>query len=576
MKTAKKTELTILKGLDGKMDAGKLTALLGASGSGKTTLLDVLAGRKNIGKVEGTVLFAGQAVSKADVRHLTGYVEQFDTLVGELSVRDMLMYTAELKLPRSLGAAARAQRVRETIDALGLGVCEDTVIGGLLKRGISGGQAKRCNVALAMITQPQVIFLDEPTSGLDSHMANEVVASLAKLARDGRTIVATVHSPSSRAFAQFDDLLMLNDGALLFAGPIVSVQPYFEGLGFVRDDVALPEWIVDLSTEATGGPGHLATAFKASMAWTKYEAACADLTSRHAPKDGRRRSLAELGGVVGRPNSLQALWTLTRYRMATHYQSGEFLGPRIGDKIFCALIILTLYWDIGSKTTQSGQQTTAALFYFVAALCGYGAFPVGPAIIGDRPLFYREYADGCYTAVTYYLHKFLEEAVLATLTSCLFALLVWWACSLKGSFLVFVLCYYLTTMLAICLTSAISCAMSNAEAAGGLLATYVTTCMYFGGLYIVYDEIPPVWYEYSYTSFLRYAWGAFMNNHFEGDQTKIFMNSNGTAITILDFYGMEGDVMGNEWACLGFLFLLICIYSGFALAALGFVNHSAR
>jgi hypothetical protein len=67
-----------------------------------------------------------------------------------------------------------------------------------------------------------------------------------------------------------------------------------------------------------------------------------------------------------------------------------------------------------------------------------------------------------------------------------------------------------------------------------------------------------------------------MNNHFEGDQTKIFMNSNGTAITILDFYGMEGDVMGNEWACLGFLFLLICIYSGFALAALGFVNHSAR
>jgi hypothetical protein len=130
------------------------------------------------------------------------------------------------------------------------------------------------------------------------------------------------------------------------------------------------------------------------------------------------------------------------------------------------LIILTLYWDIGSKTTQSGQQTTAALFYFVAALCGYGvrangdsypppdgcclvracvtrfdaavwwmplsqAFPVGPAIIGDRPLFYREYADGCYTAVTYYLHKFLEEAVLATLTSCLFALLVWWACSLK-------------------------------------------------------------------------------------------------------------------------------------------------
>ena len=72
---------------------------------------------------------------------------------------------------------------------------------------------------------------------------------------------------------------------------------------------------------------------------------------------------------MGRPNSLQALWTLTRFRMATHYKSGEFMGPRIGDKLFAAVIILTLYWDIGAKETQAGQQTTAALFYFVAALC---------------------------------------------------------------------------------------------------------------------------------------------------------------------------------------------------------------
>ena len=272
-------------------------------------------------------------------------------------------------------------------------------------------------------------------------------------------------------------------------------------------------------------------------------------------------------------------------------------------------------------------------------LCGqgYGAFSAGPSLILDRPLFYREYADGCYNAVTYYLHKFLEEAVrrgapssplalpstraprgahraarsarliwqvLATITSCLFALLVWWACSLQGSLLVFLLAYYLTTMLAICLTYVIASVMPNPEASGAVTATYITTCMYFGGLYIVYDEIPTGWFWYSYTSFLRYAWGAFMNNHFSNATDLTFLDYSGAPITILDFYGMEGGtptaalrttrlsggsptalacrvredtgLMGSAWACLGMLALLICVYSGLALAALGFLNHSAR
>lgn len=92
---------------------------------------------------------------------------------------------------------------------LGLGVCEHTAIGNALKRGISGGQAKRVNIALAMITRPAIIFLDEPTSGLDSHMANEVSRTLQALAREGRTIVCTIHSPTAYAFSLFDALLML-------------------------------------------------------------------------------------------------------------------------------------------------------------------------------------------------------------------------------------------------------------------------------------------------------------------------------------------------------------------------------
>jgi len=95
------------------------------------------------------------------VRNLTGYVEQFDTLIGELTVAQMLRYTAELKLPPDTSEAAKEKRVNAVMEKLGLTTCMDTTIGNVLKRGISGGQAKRVNIALALITQPRVLFLDE-------------------------------------------------------------------------------------------------------------------------------------------------------------------------------------------------------------------------------------------------------------------------------------------------------------------------------------------------------------------------------------------------------------------------------
>ena len=89
-----------------------MTALMGPSGSGKTTLLDVLSGRKNSGVIAGTILYDGKRPNTRTRKQKTGYVEQFDTLVAELTVREMLMYAAELKLPQSLSTAEKAKRLR--------------------------------------------------------------------------------------------------------------------------------------------------------------------------------------------------------------------------------------------------------------------------------------------------------------------------------------------------------------------------------------------------------------------------------------------------------------------------------
>jgi len=247
--------IKLLSEISGVFPAGKMTALMGPSGSGKTTLLDVVSGRKNTGKVEGEVLFGGAKAPRGSLKDAIGYVEQFDTLIGELTVRDMLMYTAQLRLPVSMSSDEKMQRVQEVIDRLGLGRCAGTVIGSVLKRGISGGQAKRVNIALALISRPGMIFLDEPTSGLDSFMANEVATCLSDLAREGRTVVCTIHSPTAKAFSLFDELLMLNAGRAIYGGPTEGALAYLEsvvGLVCPSDDqfFSLPEWLVDITADA--------------------------------------------------------------------------------------------------------------------------------------------------------------------------------------------------------------------------------------------------------------------------------------------------------------------------------------
>ena len=190
------------------------------------------------------------------------------------------------------------------------------------------------------------------------------------------------------------------------------------------------------------------------------------------------------------PSQLSRLGTLLRYRMTTHYQSGAFLGPRIGDKCTFGLLILGLYWGIGDEESTQSIQSVASLLYFICALCGYGAAAFVPSLTLDRPLFYRELADGCYTPLVYYLSKFIEEATLCVFTSLLFSMIVFFAVRLQGSFLVFASIYYLTTMNGICLAYAVAAIVPNMDAANALLPTLVTMWMYFGGLFLLFDKIP--------------------------------------------------------------------------------------
>lgn len=111
---------------------------------------------------------------------------------------------------------------------MGLQDCADRQIGNWQRRGVSGGEKKRVSIALEILTRPSIMFLDEPTSGLDSAAAFFVIQSIKNLATDGRTIISSIHQPSSEVFALFDDLYLLSGGETVYFGEAkTGIQVFF-------------------------------------------------------------------------------------------------------------------------------------------------------------------------------------------------------------------------------------------------------------------------------------------------------------------------------------------------------------
>ncbi|CAF4309038.1 unnamed protein product, partial [Adineta steineri] len=215
---------TLLDNLSGQIHPRQLVALMGPSGCGKTTLLNTLAGRAMNG-VTGDIWFNNQRYDKGMKRKLA-YVLQQDLFFEPLTVKQQLTYTALLRLPNHLSRKDKLAQVEQIIDQLRIRKCANTPI--ML---VSGGEKKRVNIGTELLTNPSVIFLDEPTSGLDSTSAVALIDVLRELAMAGKTVITSIHQPSSQIFQSFDQLILLADGKTIFMGKPSNALRYFGTMG---------------------------------------------------------------------------------------------------------------------------------------------------------------------------------------------------------------------------------------------------------------------------------------------------------------------------------------------------------
>lgn len=270
----KSEEKVILKGISGMVAPGEMLALLGPSGSGKTTLLTALAGRLG-GRLSGTITYNNKPFTNAMKRN-TGFVTQDDVLHPHLTVFETLLYTALLRLPKTLTHAEKAEQAEAIISQLGLSRCRDSPVGGHIVRGVSGGERKRVSIGQEMLINPSLLLLDEPTSGLDSTTALRIVSTLSELVNGGRTIAMTIHQPSSRLFYLFHKIILLSEGNLLYYGKGSLVLDYFSNVGFAPPVAMNPaDFLLDLANGVVSGDSgedagatkeRLAAAYEANLA----------------------------------------------------------------------------------------------------------------------------------------------------------------------------------------------------------------------------------------------------------------------------------------------------------------------
>ncbi|XP_067944031.1 uncharacterized protein [Watersipora subatra] len=560
----------ILSHVNGLAKPGEMMAIMGPSGAGKTTLLNILAGRQSMDS--GTLTMNSKPITK-QLRRKISFVLQNDIFLSQLTCWETIWYTALLRLPGSMPLEEKKKRVHDIIDTLDMRKCLKTKVGDVGHRGLSGGERKRTTIACELLTNPSLMLLDEPTSGLDSSTAYSLCSAIKAYARSsGKTVIMTIHQPSSKIFNMFNQLLLLCEGKVAYYGEVQHCAKFFEGISLpCPPNYNLADHILDQVKEEREVRERIIQRAEKQReeAWYPVRLRSDRDTVEVVSELGHRETQAllntgdglqlsnmcdkskngKLNGNVTHteiklyPKAIEgkvefdestfyddtdegrfrkeynAKWPTSfwnQYCVLTKRSFWQAL-PRILSKWHIIQVIVVaimggLLWLNMSPSEERLTDRHGLLFFGVVYCCFLTLIDAMLSFPADRTVLNKERLAGYYRLSAYYLAKLTSDLPLVLILPATHITITYWMAFINPNFWVF-----LRIMGCILLSSALSHSMSMAYSAlilkMHISIMFCTTTMLLltlsGGFYA---KSVPFWLEWlKYASFLQHSYSAILN-----------------------------------------------------------------
>ncbi|XP_054160831.1 protein white-like [Oppia nitens] len=522
----------IIRNVSGAVKSGQLLAIMGASGAGKTTLLNVLTAR-NLSKVivDGEVKLNGRYADTNTMSSVSAYVQQMDLFIPVLTVREHLIFNSLLRMDPQLTAKERTERVNQLLIDFSLKRCADSRIGSNTTfKGISGGEAKRLSFASEIMTNPSIMFCDEPTSGLDSFMSENIVQVMKDMASNGRTVIFTIHQPSSQVVKLFEQLLLIADGRVAFMGNIDEANNFFSSIGYtcptnfnpcdyyIQQLAKIPGKEIECKTKTD----EICDKFLDYSSGTNLKPKSVTTTSSGGNNSfkllKKKKSLPKqiLEAPTYRTNCFRqfraVMWRssliVLREPMITHMQ--------LLQTVIVSIVIGVVYFN-QQLDPKGVMNINGALFLLLTNLTFQNAMAVINTFCVEQPLFFRDHHNGMYRVDVYFVSKTIAELPVFILIPTLFVSIYYYMVGFNPRFehfIIMIIISNLSTQCAVSFGYLISCMTSSASMALSMGPPQLIPIILFGGFLLNNASIPKLlvwikyisWFYYSFESLVINQW----------------------------------------------------------------------
>ena len=466
----------------------ELVGLMGPSGAGKSTLMMAFNGYTP--PTEGQVFFNGEDLYSAYGHFCSqiGYVPQDDIMHRDLTVRQALYYTAKLRLPKDTTEEELEQRIQQILTQLGLQGVQDVIIGSPEKKGISGGQRKRVNLAMELLTDPSVLFLDEPTSGLSSEDALMVMKLLRELANSGKTILITIHQPSLESFRLMDQLIVVaKDSDTVEPGRLVYFGP------------AYPNSILFFNPEPQTGPMQLPDNLSPDkLLRGLHQGRTTEWLRRYDLSEYKRHYVNDRAGQAPEPATptsapqsirrpgLSQWRTLVRRSLVIKLKDSASTLILLAQAPIIAFLLVAVF---SHRSTQSLTRLTypdisnamvTSSFLLIISALWFGCANAAREIVGEWAIYHRERMVNL-KIPSYIASKFTVLGLLCLVQCAALLGIVYWGCGWRGPWWKMYWLLVLTALVGVALGLTASVLARTSEVALSLVPLILLPMIILGG-----------------------------------------------------------------------------------------------